>query len=316
MGYDPDEHFKTYCNVTSTNLTVNGGHIYGSTFGGGADCHVLGSTYTYIQPGAYIGSDEYTEEYDGCVIGGGRNALNVNHTAGRVLCHTHVTVTGGRIQRSVIGGGALARTGVDTNGLVASFVDDGGVYDSIHYGSTFVNVTGTTDTIDFADYAPATTHRLYEGTVDTFIVAGVKKAVLFHTTIGAPDGPILVDNDYTIGDIFGGGKGDTKDTIDFMAGRVMNTYVHVYGTPRIMADVYAGAEMASVGWWDTNRYVGTYGSSAKNANHNNYYGKTGYTHVVIDGNPHTGTPYEFSSACIHYGRPWTLIDSLGRLYHT
>ena len=315
VGYDPDEHFKTYCNVTSTNLTVNGGHIYGSTFGGGADCHVLGSTHTYIQPGAYIGSDEYTEEYDGCVIGGGRNALNVNHTAGRVLCHTHVTVTGGRIERSVIGGGALARTGVDVDGLVASFVD-GGVYDSIHYGSTFVNVSGTTDTIDFADYAPATIHRLYDGTIDTFTVAGVKKAVLFHTTIGAPDGSILVDNDYTIGDIFGGGKGDTKDTVDIMAGRVMNTYVHVYGTPRIMADVYAGAEMASVGWWDTNRYVGIYGSSAKNANHDKYYSKTGYTHVVIDGNPYTGTPYEFSSGNIHGGRPWTLIDSLGRLYHT
>ena len=116
-----------------------------------------------------------------------------------------------------------------------------------------------------------------------------------------------MDNDYTIGDIFGGGKGDTKDTADIFAGRVMNTHVKVHGSPRVMADIYAGGEMSCVGWYDTLR---------TNPDHDKYYANTGYTQVVVSGSPYGGTPYEFSEANIHGGRPWTLIDSLGRLYHT
>ena len=332
VGNDTNEHFKIYSNVNSTDLTVNGGFINGSTFGGGADCHVLGNTKTLIQAGANIGSGQidetdlvdgysgYEEEYDGCVIGGGRNALNVNHTAGRVQGNTYVKVTGGRIKRSVIGGGALARTGVDVNGLVDSLLIDveNNVYDSTYHGSTFVDVSGDSLILTPAEFTTNTVNgktyeEIFKGTTGT---DGSGNVIVYRTTIGAPDGPILVDNDYTIGDIFGGGKGDTKDTVDFMAGRVMNTHVKVHGYPRIMADVYAGAEMASVGWWDTNRYVGTYGTSARNNNHDKYYTNTGYTKVTITDNPKDGTPYEFSEANIHYGRPWTLIDSLGKLYHT
>ncbi|MBR0170644.1 MAG: chitobiase/beta-hexosaminidase C-terminal domain-containing protein [Bacteroidales bacterium] len=357
VGNDPDEYFKNYCNVHETHLTVSGGHIYGSTFGGGADGHVLGHTHTTIEEGAYIGSGEDTQEYDGCVWGGGRNALNINHTAGRVQGHTSVTVTGGRIRRTVQGGGALARTGVDTNGVVECFLTGGTaangapIYDSTHHGNTYIYVTaGEPDVRDavlkngkdydgravlaadmttdekkernknfiyfFADDADSTTYKDYLGTTEVRKVNGEYKIIVYKTAIGAYDGAVLVDNDYTIGDIFGGGKGDTKDTVDILAGRVMNTSVRIDGYPRIMADIYAGGEMSSVGWWDTNRYVGTYGSSDRNARHDKYYGNTGYTRLVIDGEPYTGTPYEFSSSCIHYGRPWTLIDSLGRLYHT
>ena len=351
VGNDPTEYFKNYCNVHETHLTVSGGHIYGSTFGGGADGHVLGHTHTTIEEGAYIGSGEDTQEYDGCVWGGGRNALNINHTAGRVQGHTSVTVTGGRIRRTVQGGGALARTGVDTNGVVAAFcsgtaANGAPIYDSLHHGNTYIYVTAGEPIVlnsvlkDGKDYdgntvtvagmtdeqkirnknfiyslspADSITYKDYLGTTE---VRDDGKIVVYKTAIGAYDGAVLVDNDYTIGDIFGGGKGDTKDTVDILAGRVMNTYVRIDGYPRIMADIYAGGEMSSVGWWDTNRYVGTYGSSDRNARHDKYYGGTGYTHLIIDGEPYTGTPYEFSSSCIHYGRPWTLIDSLGRLYHT
>lgn len=359
VGNDPDEYFKNYCNVHETHLTVSGGHIYGSTFGGGADCHVLGHAHTTIEEGAYIGSGEDTQEYDGCVWGGGRNALNINHTAGRVQGHTFVTVTGGRIRRTVQGGGALARTGVDTNGVVECFLTGGTaangapIYDSTHHGNTHIYVTGDTimrrgaqhagkdydgnpvtvsgsaaENIKnknfitfFANADDSTTYKDYLGTTE---VRDDGWIVVYTTAIGAYDGPVLVDNDYTIGDIFGGGKGDTKDTVDILAGRVMNTYVRIDSFPRIMADIYAGGEMSSVGWWDTNRYeeawpangVWPEGQPTAHALHDKYYGNTGYTHLVIDGEPYTGTPYEFSSSCIHYGRPWTLIDSLGRLYHT
>ena len=329
VGNDPDGHFNIYSNVNRTGLTVNGGFIYGSTFGGGADCHVLGHARTLIEAGANIGSgqivntprgyDGYEEEYDGCVIGGGRNAKNINHTGGRVQGNTYIKVTGGRIKRSVIGGGALARTGVDVNGLIDSLMVVGG-YDSTHHGSTFINVSGDSlvmsqSAFENNTYVNGKTYEeFFKGTTGT---DGSGNVIVYLTAIGAPNGSILVDNDYTIGDIFGGGKGDTKDTTDIMAGRVMNTYVKVHKYPRIMADIYAGAEMASVGWWDTNRYVGTYGSSALNPNHDVYYTNTGYTQLLINDNPNDGTPYEFSTEnYIVNKKAWTIVDSLGRLNHT
>ena len=329
VGHDRDEVYKTYCNVNGTQLTVSGGHIYGSTFGGGADCHVLGHTRTTIKDSADIGSGEpfndghggYSQEYDGCVIGGGRNALNITHTAGRVQGNSYVTVTGGRIRRSVIGGGALARTGVDTAGVITPYIIND-KYDSHHHGHTFIDVTGTTDTIDGTDHIgkdyygnnqtvigfsseDSVKYARYLGTTDTMTVGGVKKVVVYLTAIGAPDDTIIVVNDYTIGDIFGGGKGDTKDTIDILAGKVMNTSVKVHGSPRIMADIYAGGEMSCIGWYDT-----------EGADRGKYYDNTGYTRVVVSDSPYTGTPYEFSQHNIHAGRKWTLIDSIGRLYHT
>ena len=335
VGNDPDEYFKNYCNVHNTELTVSGGRIYGSTFGGGADCHVLGHTRTTIHRGAYIGSGEDTQEYDGCVFGGGRNAQNINHTAGRVQGHTYIIVDGGRIRRTILGGGALARTGVDTNGRVEAFLignDANGIpiYDSLHHGSTFISVSGDTilvdgvaqqirnysgDLVDSTGFSVADS-ILYHDYLGTTRTTDDGKIVVYYTAIGAYDGAILVDNNYTIGDIFGGGKGDTKDTTDIMAGRVMNTHVHITKYPRVMADIYAGGEMSSVGWWDTNRYVGDYGSSAKNSKLGTAYTNTGYTKLRIDDNPYTGTPFEFSSTNIHGGRDWTLIDQIGRLYHT
>ena len=335
VGNDPDEYFKNYCNVHNTDLTVSGGHIYGSTFGGGADCHVLGHTRTTIHRGAYIGSGEDTQEYDGCVFGGGRNAQNINHTAGRVQGHTYIIVDGGRIRRTIFGGGALARTGVDTNGRVDAFLkgnDANGIpiYDSLHHGSTFISVSGDTIPVNgvaqqIRNYSGVLVDStgfsvadsiLYHDYLGTTRTTDDGKIVVYYTAIGAYDGAVLVDNDYTIGDIFGGGKGDTKDTVDIMAGRVMNTHVHITKYPRIMADIYAGGEMSSVGWWDTNRYVGAYGSSAKNSKLGTAYTNTGYTKLRIDDNPYTGTPFEFSSANIHGGRAWTLIDEIERLYHT
>ena len=156
VGIDPDEHYKEYCNVASTDLKVSGGKIWGNTFGGGADCHVLYNTKSLIEAGVDNGDinvglpdigDMGITEYDGYVFGGGRNFYNTNATAGRVGGHTSVKVTGGRIRCSVIGGGALARVGVDVDGDVDSFVDNSGNYDSTHHGSTYITVSGIKETV-------------------------------------------------------------------------------------------------------------------------------------------------------------------------
>ena len=320
--------YKTYANVKNTYVTVSGGLVSGSVFGGAEDGHVLGNTNVIISntvaDSAYhaahndvavgtvlttpvIGSGGFTHEFDGCVLGGGLNINNLHRGAGRVQGNTYVTVTGGRIRRSVFGGGAKARVGVDVEGLLADqellYAND--VYDSLNHGSTFVDVSG--DTVQYANAAAFEASEYYATYQTTTRTYGDGKVTLYLTTIGGPDNATLVDNAYTIGDIFGGGKGDTKDTADIFAGRVMNTYVTVHGSPRIMADIYAGGEMSCIGWYDTTR---------TNPNRDNYYDHTGYTHVTISDSPYGGSPYEFSSECIHGGRPWTLVDAHGRLYHT
>ena len=302
--------YKTYANVKNTYVIVSGGLVSGSVFGGAEDGHVLGNTNVTISDGALIGSGGFTHEFDGCVLGGGLNINNLHRGAGRVQGNTYVTVTGGRIRRSVFGGGAKARVGVDVEGLLADqeLLYDNGKYDSLNHGSTFVDVSG--DTVQYAsaaDFAASDYYATYQTTTRTYSDG---KVTLYLTTIGGPDNATLVDNDYTIGDIFGGGKGDTKDTADIFAGRVMNTHVKVHGSPRIMADIYAGGEMSCIGWYDTGAVAAT--PALRDA----YYDNTGYTKVNIKDSPYGGSPYEFSSECIHGGRPWTLIDAHGRLYHT
>lgn len=181
-------------------------------------------------------------------------------------------------------------------------------YDSLKHGSTFVDVSG--DTLQYASAAAFEASDYYATYQTTTRTYSDGKVTLYLTTIGGPDNATLVDNDYTIGDIFGGGKGDTKDTVDIFAGRVMNTHVKVHGSPRIMADIYAGGEMSCIGWYDTGRNATVV--HPRDA----YYDNTGYTKVNIKDSPYVGSPYEFSSECIHGGRPWTLIDAHGRLYHT
>ena len=301
---DPYGRYKQYCNVDSTILTVSGGRIWGSTFGGGADCHLLGSAYTKIMKGAHIG-DKGVTEFDGYVFGGGRNYFNTNPHAGRVAGNTRVDVEGGRIMCSVIGGGSMGRVGVDSNGVIATFCTDG-VYDTARHGNTVINVSGTTDTVALFAKADSLAYRDFIGTTDTVTVGGVKKVVVYRTAIGTGFGPYLLDCDYSIGDIFGGGKGDTRDTVDVTAGRVMNTYITVTGSPRIMADIYAGGEMGCIGWYDT-----------AGANANKYVAKTGYTHLSVSGTPYIGTPYEFSTDNFRAGVTWSIVDPhTKRLLHT
>ncbi len=306
VGNDPQAHYKYYCNVDSTNLTLSGGHVWGSTFGGGADCHVLGSTHTYVENTSIVNGMEIGDrgitEYDGYVFGGGRNFQNLNNTAGRVQGNTHVDVAGGRIKCTIIGGGSLARTGVDMDGDIASFIT-AGVYDSVHHGSTFVNVSGTTDTVAAFSTADSVTYRTVLGTTH---IDSLGKVVVYNTAIGTGYGPYLLDCDYSIGDIFGGGKGDTRDTVDITAGRVMNTFIDVSGSPRIMADIYAGGEMGCIGWYDIS-----------GPNTGKYYAGTGYTHIVVNDSPYLGTPYEFTTENFRAGVTWSIVDpDTKRLLHT
>jgi len=213
---DPDTLRKAYANVDSTFVTVSGGTIWGSVFGGGSDSHVLGSTSVIVHSGANIGTNGLTT-WDGNIFGGGRNFMNTNHTNGRVAGNIDIAMDGGTLQGSIFGGGRLALTGVNMEGLpyLTTNTATEQVYDSINHGYVHINVTGG--------------------------------------SIGNTDGmQLLTGSDESVGDIFGSGKGDTKAYEDIWAGRVAKTKVEVGGTTtRIYGSVFGGGEMAGIGYWDT-----------------------------------------------------------------
>nr|WP_288282042.1 hypothetical protein [uncultured Prevotella sp.] len=105
--------FNTSTNVAQTTVSVSGGTVYGSVYGGGEDGHVLGNTTTTISQAAnkttVIGCDGKSG-YDGNVFGGGQGSVTAK-TAGVVAGDVVVNIEGGTMKGSVYGGGRLASVG-------------------------------------------------------------------------------------------------------------------------------------------------------------------------------------------------------------
>ena len=286
VGNDLEGHYDNYCNVGSSEVTVNlnfdspditdnnmgwnsakDGRIWGSVFGGGADCHVLGNTQVRMM-GGLVGKEGVTS-WDGNIFGGGRNYLNVStkHTPGRVAGNVTVTMTGGYLMGSIFGGGRLALTGVDSDGDISAFIDGSGNYLNTAHGLVTVNVSGG--------------------------------------SIGNPDPvKLLKGSDESVGDIYGSGKGDTKKYLDIVGGRVMNTSVSVSGSTRVYGSVFGGGEMASIGWW----YAGASSSEA-----GDFYGNTGSATVNVGGGT-IGTTLEYEQSYMlgtgtNEPSKWTVFDT-------
>ena len=307
VGYDPQESLKTYSNVNEAHVTINltstgdpakgpdewnaatdGGRIWGSLFGGGADSHVLGDVSTTVHSGV-IGTDGVTS-YDGNIFGGGRNYLHSNSTNGRVQGNIDVLVDGGTLRGSIFGGGRMAQSGVDSNGLFTPYTSN-----PENYG----NVTITVTTLKHKIADPNGQWQVGDDSTTT--------------VIGNRNSAQLLRANESLGDIFGSGKGDTKDYDLVWAGRVTNTQINVSGSPTIYGAVFGGGEMASVGHWN---------------NAGVFYTGTGNTNVNISGSPTIGTADEFET----YVKPthaalnertgnenpgeWTIYDEQGRLVHS
>ena len=106
--------FNKETNVNHSIVTVEGGRIYGSVYGGGEDGHVLGNVTMTIgktgNTGPTIGT-RGTSYYDGHVFGGGRGFGGEALTAGNVGGAVTLDILGGQILGSVYGGGRLASVG-------------------------------------------------------------------------------------------------------------------------------------------------------------------------------------------------------------
>jgi hypothetical protein len=279
---DPEGKRKAYVNVDSTFVTVSGGKIWGSVFGGGNDAHTLGSAKIEVHAGADIGKDGLST-WDGNIFGGGRDYLNTNHTNGRVRGNIDITMDGGTLQGSIFGGGRMALSGVNVNG---EFPNDNTSWPVAKHGNVTITVSG--------------------GEIGNGTDQGIH---------------LLTGSDESVGDIFGSGKGDTKQYDDTLAGRVTNTTITITDGTRIHGAVFGGGEMASIGWWGSDRI---------------FYDKTGSATITIgrDGetsHPNIGTYLELDTTYLndHYQvngtgpkiphSEWTMFDSVNgvrRITHT
>lgn len=219
---DQRRFFNTWTNVASTEVKISGkARIYGSTFGGGEDGHVIGNAVTTIEKGADVGSGETirypyigttgTSAVDGNIFGGGRGFSETALTAGVVGGNVEVNISDGTILGSVFGGGRLASVGTffanETDANYGKMQED---EENVTHGHIKINISGG--------------------------------------SIGAVDGSgNLKNSNYTIGDVFGGCKGSSNNNADsHKFGLAKNTEITISGTAKINRSVFGGGEAGNV----------------------------------------------------------------------
>ena len=225
-------NFNTWTNVASTQVNISGtARIYGSTFGGGEDGHILGDAETNIGGTVTITNADGTTEdktysnvligttgtsyVDGNVFGGGRGFSGDAQTAGTVGGNVRINISNGTMLGSVYGGGRLASVGTafefptlengDPNPAYGNFKEDEG---NNKYGYVTINISG--------------------GTIGN--------------TVGNKES----------GNVFGGSmgrlellKGGVNPIWPKMA-QVKNTAVNIYDDAVIKRSVYGGGELGTV----------------------------------------------------------------------
>ena len=146
--------FNTSTNVASTAVTITGGTVYGSVYGGGEDGHVMGNAVTTIKNTTTTtgtGDDAVTSTtspiigcngesgYDGNVFGGGQGSPTAL-TAGVVGGNVTLNIQGGEMSGSVYGGGRIASVG--TYFAMANAENYGKMQEGDDHGIINVTLTG------------------------------------------------------------------------------------------------------------------------------------------------------------------------------
>ena len=267
---ESDNTHNHLCDVNTTQVTIgtsNGAatdlRIYGSVYGGAADGHVLGNTNIDFHSGT-IGNYGLSS-WDGHIFGGGQGSgIKVDNNTdfelyshcGRVGGNPTINMDGGTLLGSIYGGGRLALTGVNQNG----------VYNGDNTkGKVTINVSG--------------------GTLGNHV----------------GDGHDLLESDFSVGDIFGSGRGDVDYYESIIAGCVTNVEINVSGNPTIYGSVFGGGEMAGLGYRDSNNLFVT---------------GTGHAEITIEDEPVIGTAYEYTVGKDNNPGQWTIYDADGVLTHT
>ena len=230
--------YSGYSFVNKSFVTLDGGTVYGSVFGGGENGHVFNDTDVEIKGGTvgipldkeHIADAALVDNliYRGNVYGGGRGidmtpSGDYSITAGKVAGNTKVNVTGGNIYRNVYGGGSLASVG-DPN----ETADTDGNYKT---GLATVNITGGQIGTDGAasanDYTSTSTTPIREHRRENGFVFGSGRGM----AAGSVGNKTLVDMAY-----------------------VKNTLVTIAGEANVTGSVFGGGENGHVRK-DTKVYV-------------------------------------------------------------
>ena len=208
---DPRINFNRWTNVASTEVNITGNaRIFGSTFGGGEDGHVIGDAVTTVNGDDVIIGSTGTSGVDGNIFGGGRGFSEDALTAGVVGGNVTVNFKNGKILGTLYGGGRLASVGTN-------FAN---VEDTQHYGKM-----------------QADTETQTHGHIMVNIEGG---------TIGATDDAgNLMASDSSIGDVFGGCKGSSSETPNMDSGLSKYTQINMTGG-KVNGSVYGGGEVAMV----------------------------------------------------------------------
>ena len=255
--------FNKDTNVKDAVVTVEGGRIYGSVYGGGEDGHVMRNVTLTIgkqtqttgandqvittTSGPTIGT-EGTSYYDGHVFGGGRGFGGDALTAGNVGGSVDMNILGGSILGSVYGGGRLASVGY---GLY--LVDE-----EVEIGGETVKPYGTMRPDDVYDNPSKPT--------STETAAAFFNKGRGHINMTISGGTIGNDNEYAYdannqlshtkgGNVFAGGMGrmyklDGTTPISSLdwwkLGCVKSTKLTISGDAKIYSCVYGGGELGQV----------------------------------------------------------------------
>lgn len=206
--------FNTWTNVGSTKVSVSGGTVYGSVFGGGEDGHVLGDAETTISGDDTVIGTLGTTGYEGNVFGGGRGSFTAL-TAGVVGGNVALNIQGGKILGSVYGGGRLASVG--------TFFANPKLED------------GTTDNPLYGTMQPGDAH----GNIRVNISGN-------STVIGAVDNGKVKNSLNSIGEVYGGCKGTTDGNLKDKLGVAKSTIVNLLGGT-VGNSIYGGGEVGNVG---------------------------------------------------------------------
>ncbi len=289
--------FSGYSFVNNSDVTLQGGTVYGSIFGGGENGHVFTDTDVKIKSGSVgIALDKTSLPdanlnnnmiYRGNVYGGGRGIDKTTGdtysiTAGKVNGDTNVTVEGGTIYRNVYGGGSLASVGIldvedDTN------------------GNATVTIKG--------------------GQIGT---DGGASANNYNTLI--PDRESRRENGFVFGSGRGMAAGNTNPELARLA-YTKNTVVSIEGTANVTGSVFGGGENGHVKY-DTkvyvkeNSFVGTELIDAEHAEDENGRGRLLYRGNVYGGGRGIDTGdagYSLTAGRV-YGDTFVEVSG-GKIYH-
>ena len=224
---------------TTVNVTVNGGTVTKSVFGGGNVAPYSGSPVVTINGGTV------TEN----VFGGGNLA--------DVTGNTSVTVNGGTIVQDVYGGGALADVGTDANnttiveilgGTIQRAVYGGGLGNSDHaakvMGVVTVNIgkqnpENANDTIGSATLIGASVYggNNANGSPQDNVYVNVWKTA--HTDTDKVS-YLGADRTYAIANVFGGGN-----AADYVPATGKHSYLYIHGCYNTVQRSFGGGNAAA-----------------------------------------------------------------------